>query len=179
MQKGQHGNRSLQRAGTAGCGERQLLLARNSNDRHWSLISRNACRITAQLFVTTRRHSQRVDSPSLAASALRRRRLLVQSTQLRLTLSLEQLGSGASYYSAGSSLPDSRCPPVGGQKPAGKRGAPALQRLSGAEPGHPPLLGSSVAGLLDLGGCAKASCVLAPLTVPRGSCRGRRRRLLM
>ena len=79
--------------------------------------------------------------------------------QLRLTLSLEQLGPGASYYSAGSSLPDSRCPPVGGQKPAGKRGAPALQRLSGAEPGHPPLLGSSVAGLLDLGGCAKASCV--------------------
>ena len=48
---------------------------------HWSRICRNACRIIAQLFVTTRRHSQRVDSPSLAASALRRRRLLVQSTQ--------------------------------------------------------------------------------------------------
>ena len=57
---------------------------------------------------------------------------------LRLTLSLEQLGPGASYYSAGSSLPDSRCPPVGGQQPAGKEGAPALQQLSGAEPGHPP-----------------------------------------
>ena len=45
---------------------------------------------------------------------------------------------GASYYSAGSSLPVSRCPPVEGQHPAGKRGAPVLQRLSGAEPGHPP-----------------------------------------
>ena len=52
-----------------------------------------AC-ITAQLSVTIRRHSQRVDGPSLAASALRRRRLLVPSTQLRLTLSLEQLGPG-------------------------------------------------------------------------------------
>jgi hypothetical protein len=89
---------------------------------------------------TPRASLKPVTAPPLKALlAARRRRSLVAVTPHEGHASVERARPGGQRDTGYYYRLISRCPPGGGQRPAGATGAPAQVRLCRAAPGHPPL----------------------------------------